>query len=45
VSLARQPKCWQKAWEKYVTDVKPHRAVMSAAVAAFPAAAALDNIE
>ena len=38
MSLARWPKCWRKAWEKYVADVKPHRAAMSATVSAFSAA-------
>ena len=38
-SLARWPKCWRKTWEKYVTDVKPHRAAMSATVSAFSAPA------
>ena len=43
MSLARWPKCWRKAWEKYVTDVKPHWAATSATVSALSAAVALDQ--
>jgi hypothetical protein len=45
MSLARWPKCSRKAWEKYDTDVKPHRAAISATVSALSTAAALDSIE
>ena len=43
MSLARWPKCARKACEKYVTEVKPHWAAMSATV--WSAAASPDNRE